>query len=142
MFALVRYYVKTSLVFLLIGMTAGAWAIVARDFFGRPVPFQMTSAHGHLLLVGFLVMLVMGVSLWMFPRPAKGDERYSEGVAQVAYWVMTVSVVVRFAAEAAVGYEGYQAVRPLAAVGGLGELIGTALFIYNLWPRIRPAVRP
>ncbi len=142
MFYLVRYYIKTSLVFLILGMGVGLWAMLARDVLRRPVPFRLASAHGHLLLVGFLVMIVMGVSLWMFPRPAPDDQRYREGVAAVVYWVMTASVSARFLGEAAVAYGAPPALGWLSAAGGFGEFAGAGLFVFNLWSRIRPAVRP
>jgi hypothetical protein len=31
--------------------------------------FGFITAHVHLLLVGFMLMIVMGVATWMFPRP-------------------------------------------------------------------------
>lgn len=142
MFSLVRYYIKTSFLFLVLGMAVGLWVLFARDVLQRPAPYLLASAHGHLLLVGFLVMLVMGVSLWMFPRPPKGDERYREGVAALAYWLMTASVAGRFIAETAVAHGGAQGMKLLSVAGGLGEFLATVLFVFNLWSRIRPAVRP
>jgi heme/copper-type cytochrome/quinol oxidase subunit 1 len=142
MFALARYYIKTSFLFLVAGMGAGLWALVARDLYGAPLPYRFASAHGHLLLVGFLVMLVMGVSVWMFPRPVRGDVRYRESVAAGVFWLMTASVILRFLAEAALAFGGADSLRWASAAGGLGEFAGASLFVYNLWPRIRPALRP
>ena len=96
---LVRRYIKTSFVFLLAGLLLGGWIIAAEFLVGRYPPRLFITAHVHLLLVGFMLMMVMGVATWMFPRPAKDDTRYRPELAEAVYWVMTVSTALRAAAE-------------------------------------------
>ncbi len=76
---LVRRYVKTSFVFLLIGLLLGGYIVVAEFVVGSYPPRLWITAHVHLLLVGFMLMMVMGVATWMFPRPARDDPRYRPG---------------------------------------------------------------
>ena len=64
---LVRRYVKTSFVFLVIGLLLGGWIIVGEFVLGVYPPRLFITAHLHLLLVGLMLMLVMGVATWMFP---------------------------------------------------------------------------
>ena len=33
------------------------------------------------------MMMILGVALWMFPRPAKGDTQYKPAVAEASYWL-------------------------------------------------------
>ena len=82
---LVRRYIKTSLVFLFAGLLLGAWIIVAEFVAGHYPPRLFITAHVHLLLVGFMLMMVMGVATWMFPRPAKDDTVYRPELAE-AVW--------------------------------------------------------
>ena len=134
---LVRRYIKTSFVFLLAGLLLGGWSIVAEFVIGRYPPRLFITAHVHLLLVGFMLMMVMGVATWMFPRPAKDDTRYRPELAEAVYWVMTVATAVRAAAELLVGVSPAPALRLAIAAGGLGQLLGTLLFVLNMWRRVR-----
>jgi hypothetical protein len=79
----------------------------------------------------------MGVATWMFPRPARDDARYRPGLAEAVYWVMTLSTAVRAAAEILVPWSAMPAMGWAIALGGLGQLVGAALFVLNMWPRIR-----
>jgi len=97
----------------------------------------LVTAHVHLLLVGFVLMMVMGVATWMFPRPAGPDSRYRPGLAVLAYWVVTAATALRASAEIGAGVAGTPSLGLLIAAGGLGQLLGTALFALNIWPRIR-----
>ena len=141
---LVRRYIKTSFVFLLIGLLLGAYIIVAEFVLGAHPPRLLITAHAHLLLVGFMVMMVMGVATWMFPRPARDDTRYRPELAEAVYWVMTLATAVRAAAEVLLGVSGVPLLRWLIAVGGLGQLTGAGLFAVNMWWRLRmpPAAAP
>lgn len=140
---LVRRYVKTSLVFLLAGLVLGGHLVVAEFIVGAYPARILVTAHAHLLLVGFMLMMVMGVATWMFPRPAREDTRYRPALAETVYWLLTVATAVRAVAEIGLGVTAAPALRPLVAVGGLGQLAGTLLFVVNIWWRVRmpPAAR-
>lgn len=51
---LVRRYVKTAFVFMLLGIFAGAIVSVSQGVLGPPVPSLLIVAHTHALLVGWL----------------------------------------------------------------------------------------
>ena len=138
---LVRRYVKTSFVFLIFGLVLGGYIVVAPFVIGVYPPRLFITAHVHLLLVGFMLMIVMGVATWMFPRPARDDQRYHPKMADAVYWLMTVATVVRALAELTAPFTPAPAVRVVIAAGGLGQLAGALLFVINMWSRVRmPAV--
>ena len=141
---LVRRYIKTSFVFLMAGLALGAYIVVAQFWLDRYPPRLLVTAHAHLLLVGFMLMMVMGVATWMFPRPARDDTGYRPGLAGAVYWTMTVATTARAGAEVLVAATGVLGFRGLIALGGLGQLVGTALFVLNMWRRVRmpPAAGP
>ena len=111
--------------------------------YGAYPPRLFITAHVHLLLVGFMLMIVMGVATWMFPRPARDDARYRPELAEAVYWVMTLATAVRTTAEVAASFSPSPAWRVTIAAGGLGQLAGTLLFVVNMWTRVRmPAPTP
>lgn len=132
-----RRYIKTSLAFLVIGLLLGGYLVVAEFAFGVYASRLLITAHVHLLLVGFMLMLVMGVATWMFPRPARDDARYRPAVAEAAYWVMTVATGLRAAGEVVDALAGAAVVRAVIVVGSLGQLAGAVLFVLNIWARVR-----
>ena len=134
---LVRRYIKTSFVFLLAGLLLGGWIVAAEFVIGHYPPRLLITAHVHLLLVGFMLMMVMGVATWMFPRPAKDDTRYRPELAEAVYWVMAVATAGRAAAELSAGLSASPALRLAIAAGGLGQLLGALLFVVNMWRRVR-----
>ncbi len=140
---LIRRYIKTSFVFLFLGMLLGAYATVEVNVMGRAVPWPLVTAHVHLVLVGFMLMLVFGVATWMFPRPAREETRYRPWLAEVVYWLLTLATVARTLGELASAVVGVRGGSPVAALGGLGQLAAALLFVVNMWVRVRmPVVAP
>lgn len=138
MYTLVRRFIKTGIVFLFTGLLLGAWMLVRRELFGIwPDPY-LVSAHTHAVLVGFVMFLILGVALWLFPRAPKEDRRYRPERAAAAYWILLLSTAGRFVAEAARGWSGAPFLGWIVVTGGLGQVAGLALYFWTMWPRIRP----
>ena len=134
---LVRRYIKTSLVFLMVGLLLGGYLIIAEFVIGRFPPRLFITAHVHLLLVGFMLMIVMGVATWMFPKPVGESARYRPGLAEAVYWIMTLSTALRAVSEVAAPLAASPGLRLTIAAAGIGQLIGAGLFVINMWSRVR-----
>lgn len=138
MYTLVRRFIKTGIAFLFLGLVLGAWMLVQRDLFGVwPNPY-LVSAHAHAVLVGFVMFMILGVALWLFPRAPKDDQRYRPERAAAAYWVLLIATAGRFVAEAAKAWFVTPALGWLVVLGGLGQIAGLAIYFWTMWPRIRP----
>ena len=137
MTSLVRRFLKTAIVFLAAGLAIGGWMIVEREFTGRVTSSYVTSAHTHAILVGFVMMMILGVALWMFPRPAKGDLRYSPRLAEAAYWMLAGGTAVRVVGELLHAHGDAPWLRWVVVLAGLAQIAGLLVFFANMWSRIR-----
>ena len=122
MYTLVRRYLKTAVAFLLVGLALGSWMMARRELADVYPSGYLISAHTHALVVGFVMLMIMGVALWLFSRPEKGDERYQTRVA---------GELLRPQVEA--GWLRWGVV-----LSGFVQIAGLALFFHTMWSRIRP----
>lgn len=138
MYSLVRRYIKTAIAFLLIGLGIGSWMMLRRELWQRfATPFE-TSAHTHAIFVGFVMMMICGVALWLFPRPDKADRRYSPALVEAAYWMLTVGTASRVIGELLRQPTSPFALRVLIVASGMLQIAGLLTFFYTMWNRIRP----
>lgn len=138
MHSLVRRFLKTGIGFLGVGLLIGGWMLIERELRGiHPSPY-LASAHTHAILVGFVMMMILGVALWLFPRPDKTDERYSPRTASAAYWLLASGTSIRIAGEVLRMQVGSMALRWLIIGAGLAQIVGIGLFFFTMWSRIRP----
>jgi heme/copper-type cytochrome/quinol oxidase subunit 1 len=137
MHSIVRLYVKTAVAFLVFGLLLGGYLLARRELFGvMATPYEI-SAHTHVILVGFVMTMILGVALWLFPRPAKEDVRYRPALAVAAYWLLTTGTAVRTAAELARSSGSGGWIAWLVVASGLAQIAALLVFFYTMWSRIR-----
>jgi heme/copper-type cytochrome/quinol oxidase subunit 1 len=137
MHTLVRRYIKTAIGFLAAGLALGVWMLARRELRGAgPTPLEI-SAHTHVILVGFVMTMILGVALWLFPRPDKADVRYNPLLAEISYWLLTGGTASRFVGELARGSSAAWWLRWVVVLAGLAQALALLLFFYTMWSRIR-----
>lgn len=139
MHSIVRRYLKTAIGFLITGIALGVWLLVRRETIGVLASARELSAHTHALLVGFVMMVIAGVALWIFPRPSADDRRYKPWLATAAWWCLAPGTALRIVAELMAGVAPSPGLRAAILLGGLAQAVGLALVFWTLYPRIRAA---
>jgi len=138
MFSTVRLFIKTGIAFLGLGLSLGAVLLFRREALGRfPNPF-LVSAHVHAVGIGFVMFLILGVALWLFPRAPADDTRYRPGWILASYWILMPATLGRVILEATRAWTAAGTVRGLVLATGLAQVAGLALYFFTMWSRIRP----
>jgi hypothetical protein len=124
-----RWFIAAALGYALLGGLIGlAWLL-------NPalLPPLALRAHAHLMLVGFVGMMVFGVGLHMLPR-FTGRALFSERAADAQFWLANLGLL------AAVS--GWLAgARALSLAGGVALWLAFALFAVNVAATVRPWAR-
>ena len=138
MFSTVRYFIKTSIAFLALGILTGLYMSYSKYFFESGNTQELISAHVHVILVGSVMMMIMGVALWFFPRAEKEDKKYNPDLILVTYWIMTISTLLRFIFQVIAGFIFIRWINIAIAVTSTFQVSAILLFFYSMWGRIRP----
>lgn len=138
MYTLVRRFIKTAIGFLGLGLVIGVYLLVGRELGGRWPHPHLVSAHAHAVFSGFVMFLILGVALWLFPRAPKDDTRYRPGRIEASYWILTIGTASRVLGEAVRPWWDASFLPWAVVLGGAGQAIGLAIYFWAMWPRIRP----
>lgn len=133
---LVRRYLRAAVLFLAVGLGLGLWMLYAREF-GATLPIRIRSAHTHALLVGFVMLMITGVALWMFPRPRQDDVVFRPALAEAAWWAITGGTALRVVLELTLAGDASVTWRAILVGAGALQMIGVLLFFATMWTRIR-----
>jgi len=79
--SLVRRYIKTAFAFLVLGLAIGTRILIRREIFLRPPSLYEVSAHTHAILVGFVMMMILGVALLLRSAVVIGGLAQFAGIA-------------------------------------------------------------
>lgn len=137
MHTIVRWYIRTSVFFLAIGILLGIGMIIQKELLGTFPDQQLITAHTHSILVGFVMLMIMGVAQWMFPRPLKSDTHYSPDLARYVFYTVSLGVFVRTAAEIVSAFNNSMFWHWGIVTGSILEVLAMIVFFYNNWTRIR-----
>jgi hypothetical protein len=141
-----RLFVKTGAVYLVLTFAAGAALLIASAL-KHPAPFIVTVEHGHLGFVGWLVNMVIGVALWMFPldreRYPQMQGRYPAGAPFVCYALLNIGLVARIVIEPWGQLTRAPGPWPwLLVAAGLMQFLAIILFVMIVWHRTRGPKQP
>ncbi len=134
-----RWCVRCALVYLVVGMGLGSWMLIEQAR-GVPVGSSLPVLHVHILLVGFLLLLVIGVAHWMFPR-VQGTRPGRTG-GWIAFGLVNLGLLMRVIAEPEVDAGGGSVWRWALGAAAVLPTLGIAVFAVTLAPRIRAAITP
>ncbi|TAM59585.1 hypothetical protein EPN52_07500 [bacterium] len=139
-----RLFIKTAMVYLGLTFLAGV-ILAAAEAFQHPLPPIIAIEHGHAGFVGWLVNVVIGVALWMFPldtrRFPESKGRYPVRAVIVAYLALNVGLPLRLIFEPWVALADNPAVSALLIFGALLQFAAIAIVGFVVWVRIKAPAR-
>ena len=138
---LVRLYVKTSFAYFVAGFVLLALILLDRWLNVSRWLTVVEVSQVHLLVVGWITQLSVGVAYWMFPRLRKEDDprpRGSNGLAWAVYLCLNAGLLLRLGAEPFCIMTGQSWLAALVALAGLLQATAAVGFGWLIWARIRP----
>ncbi|WP_114966295.1 hypothetical protein [Alkalilacustris brevis] len=122
-----QWYFKTAIVFLMLGILVGLQMSISGVH-------NVTGAHAHANLLGWVTMALFGGYFALNPAKAEGR------LAQIQYWVYTTGVVI-MAPSLYLMLMGNPAFEPLVAISSFIVLAGVLLFAVIVFARTETEVR-
>lgn len=126
-----KAFVKASLIYFGIGTILGLLMVLVPD-----ARFTLTRVHVHLLLLGFMAMMIYGVGYHILPR-FMGRPVYSHRLGNIQAWVANITLVglsTSWMIETSQGGVWHS----LAILFGIGQGVAISMFIFNLWKSMAP----
>lgn len=124
-------FIKAALIYASVGVILGLYMVT-----GPPIKYALVFSHAHLLLFGFVAMIIFGVAYHILPR-FRGKPLHSPRLANwhvllanVGLVGMAVLWVVNSVWTSALSKAGLELFAAVAVVS-------FAIFVYNIWRTIR-----
>jgi len=134
--ALSRWFIRTALAYLVLGVTLGATMLVLKALAHQGATARLIAPHVELLLMGWTLQLTMGVAFWILPRLAGGAGRGAVGYAWLAFVLLNIGVI-------AAGFGSLVAAGAgVRLVGRAAEAAAAIAFGLHAWRRVKPVNVP
>jgi len=129
-----RWFVRTALVWLGLGVSLGAALLVNKASGFAPMVWTLLPLHISFLLVGWALELALGVAWWLLPR-LEDNRRVHPALGWGSWGLLTGGLVVEVAAQlwsvwmGGAGSAGF-------AVGSSMAVVGVLCFVVAVWRRV------
>ena len=132
MLTLHQLFIKTGLIFLILGTLLGSLMQIG-EALGKSLPANAMTVHIHLMAIGFALMMIMGVAYWMFPRPSGATPREAarDPLAWTSYFLLVPGLLLR-----ALGYLVLSPARPVLVLSAALQAAGVFCFVFAIWKRV------
>ena len=129
--ALSRNFIVSGFVCLLLGLLAMA-TLGWRDDWSLLRPTAV-----HLITVGWLTQLIMGVAWWMFPKVSRERPRGNEALGWLTFAALDVGLLLRVIGEPLTQWHPTIAGPTLFVLSAVAQFVAACLFTVAIWPRLR-----
>jgi hypothetical protein len=135
-----RWFIRTAMVYLLIGFSIGGLILSAKAGAVDGRVWMWLLPHADILLVGWMIQLAMGMAYWILPR-IRVVGRGRVALAWAAYGLLNAGLIV------GAGLPWLQYWLPAQAwlagafpVGLLVQALALVLYVIYAWPRVLPTI--
>jgi hypothetical protein len=132
---LVRWYLKTAFVYFFAGLGLGVLQSVGGlvDF----LPPGLPAVIYHLLMVGWVTQMILGIAIWMFPKFSQSQPRGNEKLAWTTYFLLNTGLIFRVIAEPLNTAFAQQLWGWILVVSAFLQWLAGALIVGTMWRRVK-----
>jgi hypothetical protein len=134
---LTRYFIKTGIAYFALALVMGV-LVAGRTTLNLPAWISaLYPVNIHLLVVGWVTQLIIGIAHWMFPKYSKEQPRRSETLGWAVYFTLNGGLLLRAVGEPLTSIAPELNVGWLLVISALLQLFAGWGFIFNVWGRVK-----
>lgn len=123
------WFVRASLLYLLVGFLFGALILAEKGIHYFTPVWYLFPLHTEFLLIGWFAQLAMGVAFWILPRFSTGAPRGNVRLLWASFALINVGILL----------STLQFWLPaITLIGRAAEVCAGLLFALGLWRRVKP----
>lgn len=126
-----RWFILMSIVYL------GVAAVLGIVMLGSEKAMTMKFVHSHLMLLGWVSMMIYGVGYHILPR-FMGRPLYSTKMGDAQFWLANIGLVVMLVFYTLNVYSPAGGYVLVTVAAGVVELVSVLLFFYNMLMTFMP----
>lgn len=131
-----RYFIKSGMLFLFFGVVI----YTLSEFPELQINVPLLAVYWHMIAIGWITQIIMGVSIWMFPKGKNSISKNGSTLSWISYISLNLGLVFRFSSEPFLNVDR-EIVQIPFLLSIILQVLGILCFILEIWPRITPMNR-
>ena len=129
-----RWFIKSGVFYFILGITLAFLA----EFPSLTGNLSLLPIYWHMLVMGWITQLIIGVSIWMFPRKHRDKKKRESILVWASFWTLNIGLVLRFISEPFIPIiEDHYIIKVSITLSALSQWIAVMLYAIEIWPRLQ-----
>lgn len=130
-----RWFIKSGMIWFSLGIILTFVAEVP----GMPAGSLLLPVYWHLIVIGWVTQVIMGVAIWMFPRKRRDRKKDVSILARGAFWLLNAGLIIRFLSEPFLPmFTENLLVKTSVILSAVLQVAAVCCFVMEIWPRVQP----
>lgn len=133
-----RWFIKAGILYFIAGVVLALLSEVP----GVKAAPLLLPVYWHMLVMGWITQVIMGVSIWMFPRKHRDRKKRESLLTWLAFWFLNTGLILRFLAEPFIPVIQQSAsITVVILLSSILQVLAIVFYIAEIWPRLMPSVK-
>lgn len=132
-----RWFIKAGLIYFVLSLFLGIGLKFQYGFTSLNFLAYFTAVYYHLLVIGWITQIIMGISHWMFPRFSKKNPRGYELLGWLAFACLNLGLVLRIFSEPFVLSHPSILLKTTVLFSAVLQWSAGVLYVVHIWGRIK-----
>lgn len=129
-----RWFIKSGVIYFILGITLAFLA----EFPSLTGDLSLLPIYWHMLVMGWITQLIIGVSVWMFPRKHRNKKKRESILVWSTFWTLNIGLILRFISEPFLPIvKDHQIITVSIILSALLQWIAVMLYAIEIWPRLQ-----
>jgi hypothetical protein len=125
------YFVRASLIYLIVGFTFGGLLLANKGVMISPLIWSLLPIHIEFMFTGWMVQLAIGTAFWILPRFSNSNPRGNERWSWSTLILLNAGIV-------CIVLQILFGLQWLSFLGRILEALSLSAFVIGNWKRIKP----
>lgn len=129
-----RWFIKAGVIYFVLGITL----VFLDEIPLMSSKLSLLPIYWHMLVMGWITQLIIGVSVWMFPRKHRDKKRRESILVWATFWTLNIGLILRFLSEPFIPlFKDSKVIQISIIVSALLQWIAVILYTIEIWPRLQ-----
>lgn len=126
-----RIFIKAGMIYFVLALIAGLLLEINAVSLPALIPL-----FWHMLMVGWITQIIMGVSIWMFPGRTRQEGFVAQKWGWLTFLFLNTGLLFRIVGEPQLQTSGGEFWNILVAASALLQFAAGVTYLIEMWPRI------
>ncbi|NGP88757.1 hypothetical protein [Fodinibius halophilus] len=126
-----RTFIKSGMVYFVLSLVAGLLLEIEQFSFPALMPL-----FWHMLMLGWITQIIIGVSVWMFPGRNKEEGFWNQKWNWGTFIFLNIGLALRVVAEPMISGQSAEVWKILIVISSVLHMLAGITYLIEIWPRV------